>query len=65
LVYYAKGVNGFWGGFFGKGLDDIITGAYEWLIDKYAAGMRYSFLALAVGHMQPVVWPVSLRNAVS
>jgi uncharacterized protein (DUF2235 family) len=38
LVYYAKGVNGFWGGFFGKGLDDIITGAYEWLIDQYTAG---------------------------
>ena len=38
LVYYAKGVNGFWGGVFGKGLDDVIRGAYEWLIDQYADG---------------------------
>ncbi|HEV7601507.1 MAG TPA: DUF2235 domain-containing protein [Bradyrhizobium sp.] len=38
LVYYAKGVNGFWGGVFGKGLDDVIRGAYEWLIDQYAPG---------------------------
>jgi uncharacterized protein (DUF2235 family) len=37
-VYYAKGVNGFWGGVFGRGLDDVITGAYEWLIDQYATG---------------------------
>jgi uncharacterized protein (DUF2235 family) len=36
FVFYAKGVNGFWGGVFGKGLDDIIRGAYEWLIDQYA-----------------------------
>jgi uncharacterized protein (DUF2235 family) len=38
FVYYAKGVNGFWGGVFGKGLNDVITGAYEWLIDQYAPG---------------------------
>jgi uncharacterized protein (DUF2235 family) len=38
LVYYAKGVNGFWGGIFGRGLDDVIRGAYEWLIDQYAPG---------------------------
>src|SRR5687768_16622511 len=38
LIYYAKGVNGFWGGMFGKGLDDVIKGAYEWLVDKYEIG---------------------------
>jgi uncharacterized protein (DUF2235 family) len=38
LIFYAKGVNGFWGGVFGKGLDDVIQGAYEWLIDQYVAG---------------------------
>src|SRR4051812_36864997 len=38
LIYYAKGVNGFWGGTFGKGLDDVIRGAYEWLVDQYAPG---------------------------
>lgn len=38
LVYYAKGVNGFWGGIFGKGLDDLIKGGYEWLVDQYAPG---------------------------
>jgi uncharacterized protein (DUF2235 family) len=35
LVYYEIGVNGFWGGMFGKGLDKTITDAYEWLIDRY------------------------------
>jgi uncharacterized protein (DUF2235 family) len=38
LFYYAKGVNGFWGGIFGKGLDDLIKGGYEWLVDQYAPG---------------------------
>jgi uncharacterized protein (DUF2235 family) len=38
LFYYAKGVNGFWGGVFGKGLDDLIKGGYEWLVDQYAPG---------------------------
>jgi uncharacterized protein (DUF2235 family) len=38
LIYYEKGVNGFWGGIFGKGLDDVIKGAYEWLIDQYSLG---------------------------
>ena len=38
LIFYAKGVNGFWGGVFGKGLDDVIKAAYEWLIDQYVAG---------------------------
>src|SRR5262245_47203887 len=33
LVYYEIGVNGFWGGAFGKGLDKCITDGYEWLID--------------------------------
>lgn len=35
FVYYARGVNGFWGGTVGKGLDDLIKGGYEWLIDQY------------------------------
>jgi uncharacterized protein (DUF2235 family) len=38
LIYYAKGVNGFWGGIFGRGLDDVIKGGYEWLVDQYARG---------------------------
>jgi uncharacterized protein (DUF2235 family) len=38
FVYYARGVNGFWGGTVGKGLDDLIKGGYEWLIDQYEAG---------------------------
>jgi uncharacterized protein (DUF2235 family) len=37
-AYYARGVNGFWGGTIGKGLDDLIKGGYEWLIDQYEAG---------------------------
>jgi uncharacterized protein (DUF2235 family) len=35
LVYYEKGVNGFLGGLYGKGLDQNITEAYQWLIDNY------------------------------
>jgi uncharacterized protein (DUF2235 family) len=38
LVYYSKGVNGFLGGVAGKGLDGLIQGAYEWLIDQYSEG---------------------------
>ena len=38
FVYYARGVNGFWGGTVGKGLDDLIKGGYEWLIDQYESG---------------------------
>jgi uncharacterized protein (DUF2235 family) len=38
LIFYAKGVNGFWGGVFGNGLDDVIKGAYEWLVDQYIPG---------------------------
>jgi len=38
MIHYAKGVNGFWGGIFGKGLDDVIKGAYEWLVDQYEPG---------------------------
>jgi uncharacterized protein (DUF2235 family) len=35
LSYYEKGVNGFLGGVFGKGLDGNITDAYQWLINNY------------------------------
>nr|WP_100003481.1 DUF2235 domain-containing protein [Phyllobacterium zundukense] len=35
VFYYDKGVNGFWGGVFGKGLADNVVEAYEWLVDNY------------------------------
>lgn len=38
LVYYEIGVNGFLGGVFGKGLDENIRGAYEWLVENYNPG---------------------------
>ena len=38
LVYYEVGVNGFLGGVFGKGLDDNIRQAYEWLVENYNEG---------------------------
>lgn len=38
LIYYSIGVNGFWGGIFGQGLDENIRLAYEWLIENYNDG---------------------------
>jgi uncharacterized protein (DUF2235 family) len=38
LAYYERGVDGFLGGWFGKGLDQNITNAYQWLIDHYDSG---------------------------
>lgn len=38
LIYYEVGVNGFLGGVFGKGLDDNIQRAYEWLVENYNDG---------------------------
>ena len=38
LVYYSIGVNGVLGGMFGKGLDENIRLAYEWLIENYNDG---------------------------
>jgi uncharacterized protein (DUF2235 family) len=38
LVYYSVGVNGFQGGVFGRGLDENIRLAYEWLIENYNDG---------------------------
>ncbi len=38
LIYYEVGVNGFLGGVFGKGLDDNIRLAYEWLVENYNDG---------------------------
>ena len=38
LIYYEIGVNGFMGGVFGKGLDENIRLAYEWLIENYNEG---------------------------
>jgi len=38
LAYYDIGVNGFFGGTFGRGLVNNVLQAYEWLITKYAPG---------------------------
>jgi uncharacterized protein (DUF2235 family) len=38
LIYYSIGVNGFWGGVFGQGIDENIRLAYEWLIENYTEG---------------------------
>jgi uncharacterized protein (DUF2235 family) len=38
LVYYEIGVNGSLGGLFGKGLDENIRLAYEWLVENYTDG---------------------------
>ncbi len=38
LIYYEIGVNGFYGGVFGKGLSENIRLAYEWLIENYNDG---------------------------
>jgi uncharacterized protein (DUF2235 family) len=38
LTYYDVGVNGFWGGVFGRGLIANIEDAYSWLIENYSEG---------------------------
>lgn len=38
LIYYGLGVNGFMGGVFGKGVDENIRLAYEWLVENYREG---------------------------
>jgi uncharacterized protein (DUF2235 family) len=38
LAYYEKGVSGLLGGLFGEGVDQIITSAYQWLVDHYNPG---------------------------
>jgi uncharacterized protein (DUF2235 family) len=38
LAYYEIGVNGFVGGSTGKGLDENIRRAYEWLVENYNSG---------------------------
>ncbi len=38
LIYYEIGVNGFYGGVFGKGLSENIRLAYEWLVENYDDG---------------------------
>lgn len=38
IQYYDEGVNGFWGGTFGKGLIENIIQAYEWLVENYEDG---------------------------
>jgi uncharacterized protein (DUF2235 family) len=38
MIYYEVGVNGFLGGVFGKGLDENIRLAYEWLVENYNNG---------------------------
>ncbi len=46
LAYYEIGVNGFFGGVFGKGLDRNITDAYEWLIESIQSRRRNIYLRL-------------------
>lgn len=38
LAYYDRGVNGLWGGSFGKGLIENVIQAYEWLVENYNYG---------------------------
>jgi uncharacterized protein (DUF2235 family) len=38
ITYYDVGVNGFWGGIFGKGVATNVINAYEWLVDQYEPG---------------------------
>lgn len=38
LFYYDRGVNGLWGGSFGKGLIENILQGYEWLVENYEQG---------------------------
>jgi uncharacterized protein (DUF2235 family) len=38
LTYYDRGVNGFWGGSFGKGLIENVVQGYEWLVENYNDG---------------------------
>lgn len=38
LIFYSIGVNGFLGGLFGKGIDENIRLAYEWLVQNYNEG---------------------------
>lgn len=38
LTYYDRGVNGLWGGSFGKGLIDNVLQSYEWLVEHYNNG---------------------------
>lgn len=38
LAYYDVGVNGFWGGVFGKGVIENVEDAYVWLIENYSEG---------------------------
>ena len=38
LACYEKGVRGLLGGVFGQGVDQIITAAYQWLVDHYDPG---------------------------
>lgn len=38
ISYYDRGVNGFWGGTFGKGLINNVVEAYEWLVEHYRSG---------------------------
>src|SRR5260221_1230626 len=49
LIYYEVGVNGFLGGVFGKGLDDNIRLAYEWLVENYIDGDEIFILGFSRG----------------
>ena len=49
LVYYEIGVNGVLGGTLGKGLDENIRLAYEWLIENYEDGDEIFILGFSRG----------------
>jgi uncharacterized protein (DUF2235 family) len=49
LAYYEIGVNGVLGGGFGKGLDENIRSAYEWLIENYEDGDEIFILGFSRG----------------
>jgi uncharacterized protein (DUF2235 family) len=49
MAYYEIGVNGVLGGGFGKGLDENIRSAYEWLIENYEDGDEIFILGFSRG----------------
>jgi uncharacterized protein (DUF2235 family) len=51
LIYYEIGVNGVVGGVFGKGLDENIRLAYEWLIENYNDGDEIFIFGFSRGEL--------------
>lgn len=48
-VYYDVGVNGFFGGSFGKGVEGNIIQAYEWLVANYVDGAEIFIFGFSRG----------------